>query len=132
MATLLIVEDNLPLGRLFSRSLQWDGFIVKHVTSCAAAIKYLNESPVDAILMDMLVADGESYPVIEHVRNHPALKHIPIVAMSGHRAYEAEWRAHQIDLFLYKPVAAMLLPKLFNRLLNRKAEAPQSLSALLA
>src|SRR5579863_9113408 len=126
MATLLVVEDNVPLGRLFIRSLEWDGFIVKHVTSCAAAIQYLASTSVDGMLLDMLLSDDEGYVVVEYVRNHPSLKGMPIIGMSGHKQYEDVWRQHQIDLFLYKPVAAMLLPKLFNRLLNRASQAPQS------
>ena len=132
MAALLIVEDNVPLGRLFTRSLEWDGFDVKHVTSCAGAIQYLNERPVDGVLVDMILSDGEGNVVVDYIRNHSTLKSIPIIAMSGHKHYEANWRQYSIDLFLYKPVAAMLLPKLFNRLLNRKSEAPQSFSVLTA
>jgi CheY-like chemotaxis protein len=132
MATLLIVEDNVSLGRLFTRSLEWDGYVVKHVTTCASAIQYLNNVPVDAILLDMILSDDEGYVVIEHVRNHPTLKNTPIIGMSGHKQYEDNWRQHRIDLFLYKPVAAMLLPKLFNRLLNRESEAPQSYAVLSA
>ena len=132
MATLLIVEDNIPLARLFTRSLEWDGFEVKHVTSCAAAIQYLENAPVDGMLLDMLLSDDEGYVVVEHVRKHPTLKGMPIIGMSGHKQYEENWRQHRIDLFLYKPVAAMLLPKLFNRLLKRQSAAPVSYPVLSA
>jgi two-component system OmpR family response regulator len=132
MTTLLIVEDDMPLGRLFTRALEWDGFVCKQVTSCADAIEYLNYAPVDAILLDMILSDDEGYVVIDHVRAHPTLKAMPIIAMSGHKRYEANWQQRRIDLFLYKPVAAMLLPKLFNRLLNRESEAPRRTVSLSA
>lgn len=132
MTTLLIVEDDMPLGRLFTRALAWDGFIVKQATSCVEAIRYLDQMPVDGLLLDMILSDDEGYVVIDYVRNHPKLKSMPIIAMSGHKRYEAEWRQHEIDVFLYKPVAAMLLPKLFNRLLNRESEAPRTFSSLSA
>ncbi|MHB8627438.1 MAG: response regulator [Aggregatilineales bacterium] len=132
MTTLLIVEDDMPLGRLFTRALAWDGFVIKHVTSCADAIQFLNQSPVDALLLDMILSDDEGYVVIDHVRAHPTLNAIPIIAMSGHRHYQANLQQQRIDLFLYKPVAAMLLPKLFNRLLNRESEAPHADSSLSA
>ncbi len=125
MTTLLIVEDDMPLGRLFTRALAFDGFVVKQATSCAEAIRYLDQIPVDGVLLDMILTDDEGYVVIDYVRNHSMLKAMPIIAMSGHKRYEADWQQRQIDLFLYKPVAAMMLPKLFNRLLNRESGAPR-------
>jgi DNA-binding response OmpR family regulator len=52
MATILVVEDEMQLGRLIVRELEAAGFNVRHVPDGAAALEVFAEEPPDVVVLD--------------------------------------------------------------------------------
>lgn len=64
----LIVESDLNLGWLWRRHLERGGAAVRLVSSEEAAIAELDDTPFDAIVLDVLLTRGSSMAVAEYAR----------------------------------------------------------------
>ena len=81
MATILVVDDDRPLGDMIQEFLVGTGYNVLRAENGMAALLICAESKVDLVLTDILMPDGEGTELIMNlVESHPNVK---IIAMSG-------------------------------------------------
>lgn len=79
----LLVEDN-PENRYLSRYLlEVDGFEVATAEEGLSALRYLESTAPDVILMDIQLPDIDGYELTRRIKKIPARAHIPIVAVSS-------------------------------------------------
>ncbi|MDP4278398.1 MAG: response regulator transcription factor [Bacteroidota bacterium] len=58
MKNILLVEDEFDSARVMIDTLQANGYAIHHASNIADASKFINENPLDLILMDILLRDG--------------------------------------------------------------------------
>ena len=105
---LLAVDDNLINLRMIERVLQRQGATVALAHDGQEALRWLREHPgaVDAVLMDIQMPVMDGLTATREIRQDPALRHLPVLALTaGVLPEEREAaRAAGVDDFLAKPL----------------------------
>jgi CheY-like chemotaxis protein len=109
MTTVLIVEDNMPLVRLYSKVIEHMNLKVAQATSCEAAFEQLQHVTPDILLLDIALPDGNGLSIAEYVKGDSRFAHTRIVVASGDHRYDEESKQAGIEHFLYKPVSTWAL-----------------------
>jgi CheY-like chemotaxis protein len=80
---LLIVEDN-PAEQMSTRALlDYDDVDIDTVDSGSSALKALNDSTYDCVVLDLRLPDMSGFEVLERLRDTPHLKDLPVVVFTG-------------------------------------------------
>jgi len=109
MITIMIVEDNSSLNRLYSKILQSEQTAILRALNCHEARQLLEDSKPDIIVLDMNLPDGNGIDVIDHVHYRYGQHSVGFVVLSGSAQSLAEARHNGIEHILQKPVATMTL-----------------------
>ena len=83
----LVVEDELELGRLVKRHLEDAGFAVVHVGSGEAAIQVTAKQPFDLVVLDLMLPGIDGIEVCRRLRQQ---KHYAPILMLTARATEVD------------------------------------------
>ena len=79
----LVVDDD-PLNRkLLAKSLEREGHEVHVAGGGDECLATLATTPVDVVLLDILMPGLDGFAVLEKVKDDPELRHIPVVMISG-------------------------------------------------
>jgi PAS domain S-box-containing protein len=103
--TILVIDDQSEQNEIIEKALQKMGYVTYSVTSGEAGIAFIQERPVDLVLLDMMMGDGlngrETYEKI--LKIHPQQKAIVI---SGYARSEEIVTAKDLGVskFIEKPV----------------------------
>ena len=102
MIRILLVEDNELNRDMLSRRLQRRGYDVVLAVDGQEAITTAETSKPDVILMDMDLPVLNGWEATRALRNNPAIRDIPVIALTAHalpadreRAIEAGCDAYQ-------------------------------------
>ena len=114
--TLLLAEDDRSLRRYMEVMLRRAGYEVLTAADGLEAMKALLSTHVDAVVTDALMPHLSGQQLCRFVRNHPQLKSLPVVLLSGADA-AADCADAGADLYLSKPVPAEELSAGLARLL---------------
>lgn len=112
-ATVLVVEDEAHLATGLKLNLQLDGYRVVVARSLREAAAALVESaPIDLILLDVNLPDGEGYGFCKQLRE--AGQYMPVIMLTARSAAEERVRGLDsgADDYMPKPFA---LPELLAR-----------------
>ena len=87
--TLLVVEDDTDLRRMFSTALELAGFTVRQAPNGYEAIHSVDRHPPDLIVLDLLLPGFGGLSVQKEIAERAVTRHIPIVIVTGsHRDLE--------------------------------------------
>ncbi len=112
---ILLAEDEQTIARLINQVLARSGHHVVSVPTCAEALAELQAGHFDLILLDLNLADGDGFRVVEELAKHPREKP-PIVLMTGeHRFDDDDPRRDQVAGVLWKPFDLEELEKTVNQ-----------------
>jgi len=118
---LLAVDDNLINLRMIERVLQRQGATVTLAHEGREALQQLQAQPdgFDAVLMDIQMPVMDGLTATREIRQNPALRHLPVVALTaGVLPDEREAAlAAGVDDFLAKPLQLSQMTAVLNRLL---------------
>ena len=105
-ARVLLVEDNRDAAESLSVLLELLGHHVRVVRDGAAALEVATANVPDVMLVDIGLPGMNGYDVARHVRAHPALERVVLVALTGYGDNEHRRRALEagFDYHLVKPV----------------------------
>lgn len=81
--TILIVEDDSDLRRLYAIGLNQRGFAVKLAANGAEAVERVGQEEPDLILLDLIMPIMDGWEVIEKVNFNGRPRAIPVVVISG-------------------------------------------------
>ncbi|MGE8205415.1 response regulator transcription factor [Heyndrickxia sp. NPDC080065] len=73
MATILIVEDEIPISELIKRNLQSVGHKCMTVFDGQSAINELDQREVDLVLLDIMLPAMNGYEVFQQIRGIPTI-----------------------------------------------------------
>jgi two-component system, cell cycle response regulator DivK len=105
--TVLIVEDNELNMRLFNDLLEAFGYRTVKTRDGRQALPLAREHKPDLIIMDIQLPEISGLDVTKLLKDDPALKAIPVVAVTAFamRGDEQKIRAGGCDAYLSKPIS---------------------------
>ena len=116
----LVVEDEKDLNRVITRKLKAEGYSVDSCFDGADALDYMEMTPYDVIVMDIMMPVMNGYEAAKMIRSldREDAKVIPIIAMTANAFIEDRMRAKEagMDEHISKPVDAKLLVKVIYEL----------------
>jgi PAS domain S-box-containing protein len=80
--TALVVEDDIKSAELIRVQLEAEGFKVLHAASAEAALVLAVQQPLSLITLDILLPQMDGWDFLGHLKQMPALTHIPVVIIS--------------------------------------------------
>jgi adenylate cyclase len=130
--TVLVVDDQPPNLRLMDAVLSPRGYTVVTAESGHAALTALRESPIDVVLLDILMPGMDGYEVCRQIRADQATAFLPVVMITASGAPE-KLRALEsgADDFVTKPfdqaeliarVASLSRVKRYHDTIRRQSE----------
>ncbi len=80
---ILLIEDDADYAFLILRALKREGalFELIHLDTLHSSLKFLDQEPVDVILLDLSLPDTQGLETLTHV--HSAVPEIPIIVLTG-------------------------------------------------
>ncbi|MEO6078286.1 MAG: response regulator transcription factor [Steroidobacteraceae bacterium] len=112
-ASVLVVEDEAHLAAGLKLNLELDGYRVAIARSLReAAAQLLQAAPIDLILLDVMLPDGESYGFCKQLRESG--QYMPVIMLTARSAAEERVRGLDsgADDYMPKP---FVLPELLAR-----------------
>jgi DNA-binding response OmpR family regulator len=82
MKTILIIEDDPSLLRVYRDKFTAAGFAVRVAVDGVAGIAALNEKP-DLVILDLLLPKKDGFAVLETMHTHGTWKNIPVLVASN-------------------------------------------------
>jgi CheY-like chemotaxis protein len=83
MPSLLLVEDNHHMQRIFHDKLQREGFTVTTAEDGELGLQRAAEVHPDVILLDIMLPKMDGFEVLTHLRADPTLSGIPVFMLSN-------------------------------------------------
>jgi len=127
----LIVDDE-PLARLRLRSLveacpEPRATVVAEAATVAEALRWLDSTPCDLVLLDIVMPGGNGLKLADDIRHRPSAPWVVFVSAHGEHAL----KAFEVDAadYLTKPVRRERLQAALLRVAQRRAQAPPALLA---
>ena len=102
----LVVEDNELNLKLFSDLLRAHGFAVEPVRDGREAVERARAFAPDLVVMDIQMPHVTGYELLGQLKGDPALRHIPVMAVtaSAGREDEERIRAAGAAAYVSKPI----------------------------
>ncbi len=118
-ATILVVEDDSDTREFLVMVLSMAGYGTLEAASGATALTMLADQPVEAVLLDLRLPDGDGLAVCRHLRGTGHLD-LPIILMTADRMADVEQRAQEasVTTVLAKPFAPEVLLERVSSLLQ--------------
>lgn len=115
----LLVEDSVDNRLLISLYLQQSGYRVVSASNGEEALRAADLSQPDLILMDIGLPELDGLAVTRKLREHPTLKHVPVIAVTAFSTEGFRRAAYDagIDGYLTKPLDFDRLNELMRKLL---------------
>lgn len=134
--SILAVEDDEVLGRLYQSVLTRDEWSVVVAGTLADAARVVAERPVSLVLLDLFLPDGDGRTWLRELRADPRHAATPVIVVAGSALIEAQVDCYELgaDTMIAKPVAPAVLVAAITGALNRRkgaapASAPQAAGA---
>jgi two-component system cell cycle response regulator DivK len=83
-AKILIVEDSRDIAEPLADAFRFNDFEVLHAMNAVEALQITSEHRPNLILMDIQLPDMDGLAVARTLKSDPAVKHIPIIAMTAY------------------------------------------------
>lgn len=83
MKTILVVEDDTRLGRLFTTNLHARGYNTLLADDLTTARQNINEHCPDLIILDILLGEENGLELAHELSRHHQLKNTPIIVASA-------------------------------------------------
>ena len=120
---ILIVDDDRSAAYALDRALTENGHEVAYAFSAEQGLKSLKDSPVDVVLLDLVMPGMDGTEMLRQVKSrHPA---IDVVTMSGAGGMRAALGTLQLDAFdfLPKPIQWQALEDVIGRLRQKRQKS---------
>lgn len=123
---ILVIEDNPLNMKLVKQLIQIAHYHVAEAYNAEDGIQLARKKQPDLILLDVQLPGMDGLSASKVIKNDPATKNIPIIALTAHamRGDELKAKAAGCDAYLSKPIDTKVFFKTLDTYLknNRKAE----------
>jgi two-component system OmpR family response regulator len=127
--SVIVVEDEPMLAKFIQSYLVFEGFLVRLAGNRAEVIAELRKTPVpNLILLDVMLPDADGIDILLRLRQHPALKNVPVIMLTGKSTREAVIKglASGADGYVTKPFEADALMRAVRTVVGLPAPAVQA------
>jgi len=106
--TILLIEDNEQNAYLARFLLQQAGCAVVTARTGQEGLEKVRSAIPDLILLDIQLPDTDGYQIAQRLREDPAVRHIPIVALTSFAMPGEKKRALELGCrgYIEKPIEA--------------------------
>jgi CheY-like chemotaxis protein len=87
-SVVLVVDDNLDMLHFYRRSSMGKPYRIIHANTGAAALQFIEDTPPDIIVLDVMLPDIDGWKLLVHLHENPATRRIPVVVCSVVREEE--------------------------------------------
>ena len=117
---ILLIEDTVPLARVYTEYMRAESYHVIHVETGEAALAELAASVPDAVVLDLKLPDMDGLDILRHIREQAPDTSVVVITAHGsvNTAVEA-MRQGAFD-FIVKPFNAARLNVTLRNALERK------------
>jgi two-component system OmpR family response regulator len=122
----IVVDDEPMLAKFIKSYLTFEGFKVRVASNRAEVVAEFRKPPApDLILLDVVLPDADGFDILLRLRQHPALKDVPVIMLTGKATREAVLRglAGGADGYVTKPFEADALMLVVRTVLGLPAES---------
>jgi CheY-like chemotaxis protein len=125
-STLLLADDSVTIQKVVGISFANEDVVLVTVSNGTDAIAKAREVRPDIVLADVVMPGKNGYEVCEALKSDPALRHVPVLLLTGtFEAFdEARARAVGADGHITKPFEAQALVDTVNARLRAPRPAP--------
>ena len=104
--TILVVDDDAMNLRMAEMILRKNGYEVKKADSGQAALAFLQEEPVDLILLDVEMPGMSGIETLEAIRERPEWEKMPVLFLSASEDMEQAVAngLYAVQGFIGKPI----------------------------
>ena len=81
--TILVVEDDGELRRMFRTALTIAGYVVEEASDGPAALQRIHYDPPDLVVLDLFLPTVSGLIVQQEIAAHAHTRHIPVVIVTG-------------------------------------------------
>ena len=86
----IVIEDDAALASFTATLLSLSGFDVRQAGSRDQVVAEIRRPPIpDLILLDVVLPDTDGFDILKRVRQHPQLKDVPVIMLTGKATREA-------------------------------------------
>jgi CheY-like chemotaxis protein len=119
--TILIAEDNAVNRELLRELLEMRGHAVFEARDGEEALRLLEDSKPDILLLDLGMPLLDGYGTVRKIRENPAFATLPVLAVTAYAMQGDKERilSSGFDGYLSKPINPTLLFQELERLLSR-------------
>lgn len=105
-STVLVVDDDEVSRQLIDSLLKQENYTTLFAKNGVEALDIAAQILPDVVLLDIVMPKLDGFEVCRELRNHPALRHVPIVLLTALEGRESRLKglAAGADEFLSKPV----------------------------
>jgi CheY-like chemotaxis protein len=121
---ILVAEDNATNRELFRELLEARGYDVAEACDGAEALRMLEQSQPDILLLDIGMPVLDGFAVARAIRANARLAALPILAVTAYAMQGDRERILEsgFDGYLSKPINAKSLAEELDRLLDKRAD----------
>ncbi|MCA9458519.1 MAG: response regulator, partial [Nitrospira sp.] len=83
-ATIMMVDDEettMEIMRAYLEDAGYQHFVL--VEDSSLAMEQIEEHRPDILLLDLMMPKVPGFEILQHVRNHPKLKHLPVIILTS-------------------------------------------------
>jgi DNA-binding response OmpR family regulator len=81
--TLLLVEDDAPLRRMYRQALAFEGFDVREAGDGFEALRLVDVELPAAIILDLIMPGVDGFAVLQELAAQAHLSQVPVVVVTG-------------------------------------------------
>jgi two-component system, cell cycle response regulator DivK len=120
---ILVIEDQEDLRGILRDLFTRSGYVVLEASDGAAGVVSAKSERPDIILMDIQMPVIDGYEATRQIKGDPALRQIPLVAISSFamKGDEEKARAAGCDQYVTKPYSPIALLRMIRSYLGDKA-----------
>lgn len=119
---ILAVDDLKENRELVARHLSRSGHIVVTASSGIEALRTLDQTDVDVVLLDLMMPEMDGREVLRRIKEHPDWRATPVIVISGRQDMDGiiECIEAGADDYLFKPFNPVLLEARIKAGIERK------------
>ena len=116
--TVLIVEDDEPLRRMYRQALSIAGYDVKEARGGFEALRDIDSHRPDVIVLDLIMPGVDGFTVVNELTAQAHTRHIPVVVVTGAPG-DLQWM--DVSCLLRKPASEDQIVEAVRRCLAKGA-----------
>jgi CheY-like chemotaxis protein len=127
----LVVDDELDTLNLLKLLLEVSGFDPITTLNSVEALQLAELEEPDVILLDIMMPKLDGFALCKMMRQHPDIKHRPIIFVTAYEALDLEERTNEAgaDAIVNKPIDMNKLTETIEEVRNNRTKRPAPISA---